>query len=85
MRRYLVLVPRCGGESSLAEQLARLAAREPSQFHVVVPRWPQVNGGAEPAAERHLDAVVRALEALGLAAVLALLAAFLIHWLHPAP
>jgi hypothetical protein len=67
VRRYLILVPR-GGDEALFEQLERLAAREPSRFHVVVPRWPQVNAGAEPAAEKRLAAVVGTLVARGLAA-----------------
>lgn len=67
MKRYLVLISR-GDDASLFEQLGRLAARGPSRFHVVVPRWPQVNAGAEQAAEQHLQRVVRALVARGLTA-----------------
>ena len=67
IKRYLVLVPRVG-DASLFDQLGRLASRQPSEFHVVVPRWPQVNVGAEPAAERHLQTVVEALVSRGLAA-----------------
>jgi hypothetical protein len=67
MRRYLVLVPGEGDEP-LFEQLVRLAATEPSEFHVIVPRWPVATGSVKPDPEHNLDAVVRALADRGVKA-----------------
>ena len=67
VRRYLVLVPGEGDER-LFEELRRLAAREPSEFHVILPRWPVVTGSVEPGREHNLDAVVRALAERGVSA-----------------
>jgi hypothetical protein len=41
MGRYLVVAPAGNGDESLFEELGRLATREPSRFHVVVPRPPE--------------------------------------------
>ena len=63
MKRYLVLVPPGGADEWLFEQLQRLATREPSRFHVVVPRRPGDGMAGATAAEERLRAVVGAFEA----------------------
>jgi hypothetical protein len=68
VRRYLVLVPPHGDKRTLYAQLGRLAAREPSQFHVVVPRPTGDDDAARAAAERRLRSVVHTLVTRGLTA-----------------
>src|SRR5437588_62669 len=80
MRRYLVLFPAGSDDESLLEQLERLAAQQPSRFHVLVLRQPGGGGAEETADEQRLQAVVGALLAL-----LAVLAAILVHRHDPAP
>lgn len=69
MGRYLVLAPANGDDKPLFEELGRLAAREASRFHVLVPRQP---GGAaavaDYAAGHRVGAVLDALAAGGLEA-----------------
>lgn len=66
MARYLVLAPADGvGDESLLEELGRLAAREPSYFHVVVPRRPGGAAAPEAAAGRRLVALLDAVTARG--------------------
>ncbi|HEY4408383.1 MAG TPA: hypothetical protein VGO87_00760 [Acidimicrobiia bacterium] len=68
MKRYLVLVPPDGGDESLFEQLGRLATREPSRFHVVVPRRPGDGTAGATTAEERLRGVIGAFVARRLAA-----------------
>jgi hypothetical protein len=64
MGRYLVLAPAGRDDESLFEELGRLATREPSRFHVVVPR-PREPAAAD-SARHHLDAVLEDLAGRGL-------------------
>jgi hypothetical protein len=64
MGRYLVVAPAGSGDESLFEELGRLATREPSRFHVVVPRPREP--AATDIARRHLDAVLEDLAGRGL-------------------
>jgi hypothetical protein len=68
MRRYLVLFPSGSDAESFLEQLERLAAQQPTRFHVVALRQPESGGAGEVADEQRLLAVVRALAARGLSA-----------------
>jgi hypothetical protein len=64
--RYLVLAPAVGmSDESLLEELGRLAAREPSHFHVLVPRRTGADVAPETAARRRLAAILDALTARG--------------------
>jgi hypothetical protein len=67
MRLYLVIAAQ-RGDNSLPERLERLAARDPGEFHIVVPRGLHVTGGFEPTEEQRVEAVVGAVQAQGLAA-----------------
>lgn len=68
MAQYLVLAPAGTADESLLQELTRLAARESSHFHVVVPRRPGGDSAADLdlVAEHHLSALLDALAARGL-------------------